>query len=152
MLHELKIHVMRINLKLVILFSAIIIISLVISTFVGLQYTEAAVIDSSLQEMKNLVSTKEKEIQTLHARASEDMIFSVKNPQFKEYFELSETKTGNVYDENEVLQFSSSQREIKDDLRLSDISKILNDMSHPLVIHENRVISPWDICIALAQN
>ncbi|MDH3203815.1 MAG: CBS domain-containing protein [Nitrosopumilus sp.] len=41
---------------------------------------------------------------------------------------------------------------ITDDLRLSDISKILNDMSHPLVIHENRVISPWDICIALAQN
>jgi len=107
---------MRINLKLMILFSAIITISLVISTFVGFQYTEAAVIDSSLQEMKNLVSTKEKEIQTLHARASEDMIFAVKNPQFKEYFELSETKTGNVYDENEVLQFSSSQREIKDDL------------------------------------
>lgn len=41
---------------------------------------------------------------------------------------------------------------ISDDLSLSDISKIMYDISHPLVIHEDRVISPWDICMALEKN
>lgn len=41
---------------------------------------------------------------------------------------------------------------VSDDLTLSDISKIMYDMSHPLVIHENRVISPWDICMVLDKN
>jgi len=26
------------------------------------------------------------------------------------------------------------------------------EMSQPLVIHEDRVISPWDICMALGKN
>jgi len=41
---------------------------------------------------------------------------------------------------------------VSDDLSLSDISKIMYDMSQPLIIHENRVISPWDICMALEKN
>jgi CBS domain-containing protein len=41
---------------------------------------------------------------------------------------------------------------ISEDLSLSDISKIMYDMSQPLVIHEDRVISPWDVCIALGKN
>ena len=99
-----------------ILFSIITISLIGISTYAGFQYTKAAVIDSSLEEMKNLVNIKKDEIQTLHERASEDIIFAVKNPQFKDYFELPETKEGNKYDENGVMQFSPSQREIKDDL------------------------------------
>jgi CBS domain-containing protein len=39
-----------------------------------------------------------------------------------------------------------------EDLSLSDISKIMYEMSHPLVIHEDRVISPWDICMILGKN
>lgn len=41
---------------------------------------------------------------------------------------------------------------ISEDLNLSDVSKIMYDMSQPLVIHEDRVISPWDICMALEKN
>ncbi len=41
---------------------------------------------------------------------------------------------------------------VSDDLSLSQITKIMYDMSHPLVIHENRVISPWDVCLALDKN
>jgi len=37
-------------------------------------------------------------------------------------------------------------------LSLSDISKIMYEMSQPLVIHEDRVISPWDICLAIDRN
>jgi len=41
---------------------------------------------------------------------------------------------------------------VSDDLSLSEVSKIMYEMQHPLVIHENTVISPWDICMALDKN
>ena len=41
---------------------------------------------------------------------------------------------------------------VSDDLSLSDISKIMYEMSQPLIIHEDRVISPWDICMSLGKN
>lgn len=56
------------------------------------------------------------EVDTLHQRASEDLVFALKNPKFIEYFELPETKAGNVYDENGVMQFTPAQQEIKKEL------------------------------------
>ncbi|MFQ5475810.1 MAG: CBS domain-containing protein [Nitrosopumilus sp.] len=41
---------------------------------------------------------------------------------------------------------------VSDDLSLSDISKMMFEMSHPLVIHEDSPISPWDICMVLDKN
>ena len=41
---------------------------------------------------------------------------------------------------------------VSDDLSLSEISKIMYQMSHPLVIYQNTPISPWDICMALDKN
>ena len=41
---------------------------------------------------------------------------------------------------------------ISEDLNLSDVSKIMYSMSQPLIIHDDRVISPWDICMALEKN
>jgi len=41
---------------------------------------------------------------------------------------------------------------VSEDLSISEISKIMYDMSQPLVIHDDRVISPWDICNALNKN
>ena len=38
---------------------------------------------------------------------------------------------------------------VSEDLSISEISKIMYDMSQPLIVHEDRVISPWDICLAL---
>ncbi|MDH3312130.1 MAG: CBS domain-containing protein [Nitrosopumilus sp.] len=38
---------------------------------------------------------------------------------------------------------------VADDLSLSEISKIMYEMSQPLIIHEERAISPWDICMSL---
>jgi len=38
---------------------------------------------------------------------------------------------------------------VSEDLSLSHISKIMYEMSQPLIIHEERVISPWDVCMAL---
>ena len=41
---------------------------------------------------------------------------------------------------------------VEGDLSLSDISKIMYNMSQPLVIHEDRAISPWDICMVLGEH
>ncbi len=38
---------------------------------------------------------------------------------------------------------------ISKDLTLSEISKTMYQMSQPLIIHDDRVISPWDICVTL---
>ena len=41
---------------------------------------------------------------------------------------------------------------VTEDLSLSEISKMMFEMSHPLVIHEDSPISPWDICMVLDKN
>jgi len=107
---------MRISQKLIILFSGLIILTVGTTSALAFQSVEASVIDSELQDMSNLVKFKEKEIQTLHARASEDLVFAVQNPRFAEYFELEDTKAGNVYDENDVKQFTPAQQKIKNEL------------------------------------
>ena len=41
---------------------------------------------------------------------------------------------------------------VSEDLNLTEISKIMYDMSQPLILHEDRVVSPWDVCVALGKN
>ncbi|MBI5697699.1 MAG: hypothetical protein HZC29_04250, partial [Thaumarchaeota archaeon] len=70
---------------------------------------------SELYLMKNDVDEKASAIETLHSRASEDLVFALKNPLFVEYFELPETKAGNIYQDG-VLQFTPRQQELKSKL------------------------------------
>jgi len=65
--------------------------------------------------MNHLVSDKSQEINSLHANASQELILALQDPLFVEYFELPETKAGNVYEDG-VLQFTDKQQEIKSDL------------------------------------
>ena len=90
--------------------------SIGVTAFFAITYTESGVIESSLSDMRTDNARIMHDIDTLHARASEDLVFALKNPKFVEYFELPETKAGNVYDENNVLQFTENQRKIKQDL------------------------------------
>lgn len=41
---------------------------------------------------------------------------------------------------------------ISEDLSISDISKIMYNISQLQIIHEDRVISTWDVCLALGKN
>ena len=90
--------------------------SIGVTAFFAITYTESGVIESSLSDMRTDNTRIMHDIDTLHARASEDLVFALKNPKFVEYFELPETKAGNVYDENNVLQFTENQKKIKQDL------------------------------------
>ncbi|MFQ5782095.1 MAG: CBS domain-containing protein [Nitrosopumilus sp.] len=40
---------------------------------------------------------------------------------------------------------------VSEDLSLSEISKEMYEMSQPLIVHEDRVISPWDVCMVLGR-
>jgi len=93
-----------------ILFSTIIVTTVGVSSFIAFQSVEASVIDSELHDMSSVVKFKENEIQTLHSRASEDLVFAVQNPAFVDYFELSDTQAGNVYDENDIMQFTPESK------------------------------------------
>ena len=41
---------------------------------------------------------------------------------------------------------------VSEDLNLTEISNIMYGMSQPLIIHDDQVISPWDVCLALGTN
>jgi len=107
---------MKIRDQLIIFFSITIVISIGVTSFFAISYTESGVIETEIAKMK--IQNKEVmgNIETLHARASEDLVFALKNPKFVEYFELPESKAGDIYDENGVLQFTEKQREIKQEL------------------------------------
>ena len=50
-----------------------------------------------------------------------------------------------------VVSFDEAKR-ITEDLKLTDLAKIMYDMSQPLIVHEERVISPWDVCMVLGKS
>ncbi len=60
-----------------------------------------------------------------------------------------------LFDVDNFLEIPTSVVSLEDakivlgDLNISDISKTMYEMSQPLIIHEDRVISPWDVCMAL---
>ena len=107
---------MRINAKLVALFTTIIVIAICSLGFMSYTTIESAVVDARILDMKQVVIEKSNQINNLHDRASEDIVFAVKNPSFADYFELEDTRHGNVYNDDNVLQYTSNQEEIKDEL------------------------------------
>ncbi len=101
--------------RLLFLFSVILIFSIGITYYFSFEYAESVVLDSKIEEMSSIMSQKSQEIESLHARASEELVLTLKDPLFVEYFELPETKAGNVYEDG-VMQFTDKQKEIKSDL------------------------------------
>ena len=101
--------------KTLVLFSVILIFSIAITYTFSLKYSESVIHDAEIEAMRSLISQKSQAIESLHASASEELIIALKDPLFVEYFELPETKAGNVYEDG-VLQFTDKQKEIKSDL------------------------------------
>lgn len=96
-------------------FSVILVTTIVLLSYFAFESVKKAVIEMEHGEMKGLAEIKGNQIETLHARASEDLIFALKNPLFVEYFELPETMAGNEYKDG-VLQFTDRQKQIKREL------------------------------------
>jgi len=107
---------MNIRFQLVLFFSIVIVFSVGLSAYFAISYTESSIIDAEIAKMESHNAEIMHDIETLHQTASNDLVFALKNPKFVEYFELPETQNGNVYDENGVLQFTDTQRALKQDL------------------------------------
>ena len=85
-------------------------------SYVSFRALESAVLGAELTEMQSEVEIRAGLVESLQSRAGEDIIFAVKNPAFVRYFELPETRQGDRYDENNVMQFSDSQQVVKGQL------------------------------------
>ena len=107
---------MKLKFKMLSVFFTLVLLSLVITSFVSFKATEEAVIDSSLKGMDAELMNTMHQIEMMHDKAASDLVLATNYPVFKEYFELPETKAGNKYDENGVIQFTEKQLELKEDL------------------------------------
>ncbi|MBI5146951.1 MAG: methyl-accepting chemotaxis protein [Thaumarchaeota archaeon] len=106
---------MKLNLQIILVVSACIIVAVSVLSVIAIKFTEESVLASKIADMQNSVNGKINEIDNLHNRVNSEMVFAMQNPLFVKYFELSDTKAGNVYKDN-VMQFTSKQREIKTQL------------------------------------
>lgn len=97
------------------MFSIVIIVAVLSTSYISFKSLESAIIESQLRQMGHEVEVKANLIDNLNSRASEDLLFAVKNPVFVKYFELPDTKAGNIY-KNHVLQFTPQQRILKNEL------------------------------------
>ena len=69
---------MKIRDQLIIFFSITIILSVGITSFFALSYTESGIIDAEIANMKTQNEEIMNNIETLHSRASEDLVFTLK--------------------------------------------------------------------------
>ena len=92
------------------------IVTISLTSYNSFKKTEASFIDKSLVIMQEDLSETSVQIKALHDKASSDLIFALQYPPFKEYFSLPETRTGNIYNSEGVLQFTPAQRELKTEL------------------------------------
>lgn len=102
--------------KSLITFSILSVAFIIVMMYFLLTVIVDGVINQELSEMKTTLTERHLRIETLHARATEDIVFALKNPAFAEYFDLPDTKAGNVYNKNGTLQFTEPQRVLKAEL------------------------------------
>ena len=126
---------MKINVKLTVLFTSLIVVAVATLGFLADSTIEDTLVDAKLLDMQKEVDLKTQQISTLHDRASEDIVFAVNNNSFSEYFELEDTKKGNVYNDNNVLQYTSAQSSIK-----SELETWIYDFQNKFTVDETCVI------------
>ncbi len=100
---------MKLKWNLILVFSSIMIVTVGIFSYITQEMLIDGFIENDLHEMREKILEKELRMENLHDRASEDLVFALKNPLFVEYFELPETKAGNVFEDG-VLQFMSNDK------------------------------------------
>ncbi len=105
----------KIRTSILLISSILVILSVGLTSHFTFQHTEESITNSAMQKMSTTLQEKKNQVDTLHARATEDLVYTLKNPLFAEYFDLPETKAGDVYKDG-VLQITQKQRELKEKL------------------------------------
>ncbi|MBF0161150.1 MAG: methyl-accepting chemotaxis protein [Magnetococcales bacterium] len=79
----------------------IVIVGTVYIGWTSFHETENAVIQSALLSMHNDIQKKSAAARTFHDKAISDLLMAIENPAFKAYFNLEDTRQGNLYSEQE---------------------------------------------------
>jgi HAMP domain-containing protein len=104
---------MKIKYKFSILFVLLIFSMLSITGYISFKATESAIVESSLKSMDSDLENILDKIRALHEKASSDLVLALQYPVFEEYFSLPETRAGNKYNDNGIIQFTPKQKELK---------------------------------------
>lgn len=107
---------MKIKHKFLAVFICLILVTLSITSYINFSITEDAVVQNALKEMSNDLTLISADADAFHEKAKNALVFGIEHPAFKEYFTLSETRAGNRYDKDDVIQFSPAQTKLKDKL------------------------------------
>ncbi|MEO5351073.1 MAG: hypothetical protein H7836_15730, partial [Magnetococcus sp. YQC-3] len=75
-----------------------------------------AVIESAVKGMKNDLAETSNRAMVLHGKAQDMLRMSLQFPVFEEYFQLPDTRAGNRYAADKVIQFTPAQRTLKQKL------------------------------------
>lgn len=103
---------MNVSQKLIISFSILLVCVVSTTSYYLYNMYESSIIDNKIHDMKDEIVEKTSEINSLHNSAKDELYLVMQNPLFVEYFNLPDTKAGNIY-KNGVLQFTDKQRELK---------------------------------------
>ncbi|MBF0180264.1 MAG: methyl-accepting chemotaxis protein [Magnetococcales bacterium] len=114
---------MKIQNRLILIFSGILSVILTVSTLFSYALTKQAVIESSVQGMRNDLEEIGNRAMMLQAKSKDMLLMSLQYPGFEEYFELKDTRAGNRYEDvqgekgpKKVIQFTGAQRDVKQKL------------------------------------
>ncbi|NGZ05976.1 MAG: methyl-accepting chemotaxis protein [Magnetococcales bacterium] len=105
---------MGIQNRLIVIFSGILLVVLGISALFSFHLTKTAVIESAIKGMRNDLVETSYHAMVLHEKAKDMLLMSLQYPGFEEYFALSDTRAGNRYNDEKVMQFSPVQRALKE--------------------------------------
>ncbi|MBI2413476.1 MAG: methyl-accepting chemotaxis protein [Deltaproteobacteria bacterium] len=104
---------MKIKHKFLAIFVLLILLALSVNSYINFKTTETAVVQNAIKSMENELEGVSHRINAFHEKAGGNLIFALNYPVFKEYFSLPETRAGNRYNAEKVIQFSAEQRRLK---------------------------------------
>ncbi|MBF0627713.1 MAG: HAMP domain-containing protein [Magnetococcales bacterium] len=104
---------MSIQNRLILIFSAILLLVLGTSSLFSYYLTKTAVIESAVKSMVNDLAETSNRAMLLQDKAKDMLRMSMQFPGFEEYFSLPDTRSGNRFDANKVIQLSPAQRALK---------------------------------------
>ncbi|MBF0429250.1 MAG: HAMP domain-containing protein, partial [Magnetococcales bacterium] len=102
---------MSIRFKFTLLFVILLLAGVGISSAISYKVTEQAMVDSALTSMDQANIEVIKNIDLFHKKAQSDLLMAMEHPIFLDYFNLPETRSGNQYDANGHILFTSTQSE-----------------------------------------
>ncbi|MBF0173283.1 MAG: hypothetical protein HQL83_07540 [Magnetococcales bacterium] len=104
---------MPIKYRIVITFSLTLLVILLANGWILFDLTREAVTRAGIDHMRNSLVETSHRAMTLHQKTKDMLLMALEFPSFIEFYSLPETRRGNIYDADHVIQFSPEQRRLK---------------------------------------